>query len=131
MTQDFLIQWGIALLNGANLSYVVYLLVFKDRVRRKSTKKSLALLRANLTPSQRDEFDRSKSFTVQGSVGGTYILLHKRERNIIRMEEGLLGRVHGSTYCVVATKSVPIADQMLAIKIALENDEYEVMRVAI
>lgn len=89
--------------------------------------RSLELLNEWLTPEQRESLAVNKYFAVTGSIGGRYHINYGTVNNIecIR-RDGKPNQV----LCAVPVDHVPIGDQLLAQKIALETDEIAVHKVA-
>lgn len=89
--------------------------------------RSLELLNEWLTPEQRKSLAVHKYFAVTGSIGGRYHINYGTVNNIecIRRDGG-----KNQVLCAVPVDHVPIGDQLLAQKIALETDEIAVHKVA-
>lgn len=88
----------------------------------------VTLLREWLSPTQRAQFDASKSFDVIGSHSGTrYRILYGRITNIHEIDDAghpVMG------WCFVPSGGLVAGDVMLAQKIALETNERASLAVA-
>jgi hypothetical protein len=91
------------------------------------------LLREHLTPDQIREWEAHGYISVRGSRGGKY-RLHRVPNGTGRIEaRGLFWRWTNAWRCVSTRYggyAVPDADDVLALKLALENDERWVLRMA-
>ena len=87
-----------------------------------AAQKAEALIREWLSPAQLHDYDKRKRFKVTGSAGGHYLIAPGYMRDLDT----------GQRICFVPENwtVLPVADVMLARKIALENDEPGVLRVA-
>jgi hypothetical protein len=81
-----------------------------------------------LSPGQRAQYQRTGCFEVTGShTGKRYRIRYARQLNVDELDDG----GHSvAVWCFVPRKFVPIADMMLAQKIALENDETATIAIA-
>ena len=95
---------------------------------RPANARSMELMVRNLSPQQRDQYERFGHFDVIGCVSGrTYRINYGTQLNI---EE--LGR-HGQRVrllCFSPGGLLPVADVMLAQKLALELFELDALRIA-
>ena len=84
--------------------------------------KAEALIREWLSPAQLHEYEKTKRFEVTGSAGGRYLVAPDYIRDLAT----------GGHICFVPENwsVLPVADIMLARKIALENDEAGALKVA-
>lgn len=92
-----------------------------------AVKRSLELLRANLTEEQRNSLDRHGYFNVVSQSGKAYQICRGRQQNIYLLDR------HGRRkkgICFLPQGNLAIGDCMLAQKIALELYEDEALRVA-
>lgn len=90
---------------------------FKSEEAEAARNKALATLKSALTPKQLDEFNANQTFKVSiqsGERKGTYEISNVRNYCVKHLETG-------DRYCVV-TPEAPVYDQMLAIKLLLENE---------
>jgi hypothetical protein len=87
-----------------------------------AAQKAEALIREWLRPEQLRDYDKRKRFKVTGSAGGHYLIAPGSIRDLDT----------GRHICFVPENwtALPVADVMLARKIALENDEAGVLEVA-
>jgi hypothetical protein len=91
-------------------------------------RRALQLLKANLSPEQRKEYEEYASFDVIGGVTGRrYRICHGDQLNVRVLGKG--GRSL-TALCFTPRGHLPIGDVMLAQKIALELFELEVLQVA-
>ena len=90
--------------------------------------RGLRLLVRNLSPAQREQFARCNYFDVVGSESGTrYRIQYGHVLNVERLDE------NGRRLCVLCFTPhgrLPVADIMLAQKIALELFESDALKVA-
>jgi hypothetical protein len=88
----------------------------------------LRLLRAWLSPEQRDQFDSLRYFDVEGSATGKKYRIHfGASANVQEIgEDGVPKR----GWCFVPATSLVPGDVMLAQKVALETNEYAALAVA-
>lgn len=90
--------------------------------------RGLQLLKDNLTPEQRDSYEKNKYFDVKGGESGTtYRIRHGRQMNI-EVLNGKGQRDHG--ICFLPIGSLVAGDCMLAQKTALELYESEALKIA-
>ncbi|NOJ40934.1 hypothetical protein HCN58_15205 [Bradyrhizobium sp. WSM 1791] len=90
--------------------------------------RSLRLLRAWLSPVQREQFARKGYFEVVGSDSRKRYRIHAGASvNVCEIDER--GRLQEG-WCFMPIGALPIGDVMLAQKIALETSEGEVRAVA-
>jgi hypothetical protein len=89
--------------------------------RRKARLRAEALLWAWLSPAQRSQYRARRWFEVTTTSGRRYRILRG---GVVRV------RPRGSAYCIEATSSVPVADEMLANKLLLETDERRFLATA-
>jgi hypothetical protein len=104
------------------------LLYIRDWVLHRSApmapaaQKAEALICEWLSPAQLRDYEKRKRFKVTGSAGGHYLIAPGYIRDLET----------GQHICFVPENwhELPVADIMLARKIALENDEVGVLKVA-
>jgi hypothetical protein len=89
--------------------------------RRKARLRAEALLWAWLSPAQRKQYRARRWFEVTTTSGRRYRILRG---GVVRLDP------RGSAYCIEATSSVPVADEMLANKLLLETDERRFLATA-
>lgn len=82
-------------------------------IPREADEKARKLLVSQLDALQKEEFERDKRFKVAAKDGKTYTIEMHRSFNVIGPD--------GTKYCGQTTET-PVADQMLAQKLLLEND---------
>jgi hypothetical protein len=81
-----------------------------------------------LSPAQRAQYEIARCFEVKGSHSGKrYRIRSARQMNVDELDDR--GR-RIAVWCFLPEKYVPLADVMLAQKIALENDEPAAMAIA-
>jgi hypothetical protein len=87
-----------------------------------ATQKAEALICEWLSPTQLHDYEKRKMFKVTGSAGGHYLISPRYIRDLDK----------GGHICFVPENwdQLPVADVMLARKIALENDEADVLKIA-
>ena len=101
-------------------------LVFAQR--REAEQRAYALLTEWLSPEQIAQLERHGYFEVRGSHSGTCYRVH-RERNMnIDQLDGEGSRV--AVWCFGPMGNLPLGDNLLAQKIALETDEQAALAVA-
>jgi hypothetical protein len=104
---------------------------YRDRANRRlneAERRASELLIDWLSPAQRAQYQHTGCFDVTGSQSGKrYRIRYARQLNVDELDER--GH-HVAVWCVVPRKFVPIADMMLAQKIALENDETATIAIA-
>lgn len=90
--------------------------------------RGLQLLKDNLTPEQRESYEKNKCFDVRGGESGTtYRIRHGRQMNI-EVLNGKGKRDHG--LCFLPVGGLVSGDVMLAQKTALELYESEALKIA-
>jgi hypothetical protein len=90
--------------------------------------RSLDLLKANLTPSQRQQFERHSYFDVVGSnTGSRYRISKGRMMNVLVLDER---RSWMRCLCFEPRGRLPLGDVMLAQKLALELFEEEALEIS-
>jgi len=89
--------------------------------RRQARLRAEALLWAWLSPAQRAQYRARRWFEVITTSGRRYRILRD---GVVRLYP------RGSGYCIEATSSVPVADEMLANKLLLETDERRFLATA-
>jgi hypothetical protein len=95
---------------------------------RKAQDRGLELLKQNLTPAQRQQYERYGYFdTVGGKSGKRYRIRHGRSMNIEQLDKNGR-RVCG--WCFFPHGNLVAGDVMLAQKLALELYETEALRIA-
>lgn len=107
-----------------------------DRAARvlvdEADKRAAALLLANLTAEQAEDYRRTQSFVVVqplqfGRPARRYRITFRLAGNVYLLDdEGL----DVERYCIHAQEPIPVADNMLAQKLMLEADEEQFLRVA-
>ncbi len=99
-----------------------------DGGSKKAQDRGLELLRRNLTPVQRQQYDRHGYFDiVGGKTGKRYRIRHGRSMNIEQLDKNGR-RVCG--WCFFPQGSLVAGDVMLGQKVALELYEHEALRIA-
>lgn len=93
---------------------------------RRAYRRSLNLLVQCLTPSQRAEFNRSRSLTVRGKSGQRYRITYATTSNI----EVLTASGNVDHRLCAGPVGVPTPAVMLAQKLMLETQESEFLRIA-
>lgn len=95
----------------------------------RAERKASALLKDWLSPEQRKNYDRENAFEVIGSkTGKRYRICHGGAYNVSELD-AVTGQV-ADVLCFAPSLPTAVSDVMLAQKIALENDEEGVLRVA-
>ena len=90
--------------------------------------KGMQLLKENLTPEQREQYEEARSFGVIGSESGRrYRIRHGSAINIDELTD--TGQV-ACRWCIVPQGQLVVGDVLLAQKIALETFERETLAVA-
>jgi hypothetical protein len=102
---------------------------------QEAKERSLALLRSCLTPAQLEEFDRTKTFHVSLPNGRLFLVQNRYAYSVSELREqindGFVERVPIMDYCVITgNHDIPLYDQMLVQKLALEAAPDEFFRVA-
>jgi heme exporter protein D len=82
--------------------------------RRQARQRAEELLLAWLSPEQRAQYRASGRFEVTTAAGHRYRVC---PGGVVRLDR------RGWAYCIEATTSVPVADELLAFKLLLETDE--------
>jgi hypothetical protein len=82
--------------------------------RRQARQRAEELLLAWLSPEQRLQYRASGRFEVTTAAGHRYRVC---PGGMVRLDP------RGWAYCIEATTSVPVADELLAFKLLLETDE--------
>ena len=89
--------------------------------------KALALLKENLTPKQREQFDRHGHFDVIGGKSGkAYRIFEGWEMNVAELENG----EPAAGLCFVPEGNLPAGDVMLAQMVSLELEEAKALKIA-
>ena len=94
--------------------------------------RGVQLLKENLTPAQREQYEAHRHFDVKGSKSKkTYRIKHGRQMNIEELDASGK-RVRGLCFLPSSGVAGPLVagDCMLAQKIALETDETETLKIA-
>jgi len=90
--------------------------------------RSIRLLKANLSPAQRCQFEEHTYFDLKGgNTGKSYRIRHGRVANI---EEHNVNGICVRKWCFAPVGQLPIGDVMLAQKLALEVFEQDTLRLA-
>jgi hypothetical protein len=114
--------WLSRVLATARNFYPSPLPTYADELR------ALRLLKANLSPQQRRQFEADRSFLViGGSTGRHYRITYGAQLNVLLLDAA--GRWTNSL-CFVPRDRLPIGDIMLAQKLALELFEIDALNVA-
>jgi hypothetical protein len=101
---------------------------FLDERRSEAHERGMRLLRENLTPSQRQQYDRYGYFEVVGGKSGKrYRIRHGRSMNIDQLDRNGR-RVCG--WCFFPEGNLVTGDVLLAQKTALELYELEALKIA-
>jgi hypothetical protein len=102
--------------------------VVAARPRTDAECRASELLMDWLSPAQRAQYERARCFEVRGSHSGKrYRIRSARQMNVDELDD----RGHRiAVWCFLPENCVPVADVMLAQKIALENDEPAAMAIA-
>ena len=90
--------------------------------------RALELLKQNLSPSQREQFDGHRFFDVIGGTTGTRYRIHQAYQ--MNVEELSPGGKRARLLCFAPHGHLPICDVLLAQKIALECFELDALAVA-
>jgi hypothetical protein len=89
--------------------------------------RALALLKANLSPEQLQQFEHEGAFdVVGGDTGSRYRILEGRIMNVQRFDRG----GWQTCFCFEPQGRLPIGDVLLAQKLALELFETEALNTA-
>jgi hypothetical protein len=95
---------------------------------KEAQRRSIQLLKQNLSPSQREQYERRGHFEVTGGCSGyRYRIRHGHQMNVERLDKN--GR-RISLLCFMPEGHLAVGDIMLAQKIALELFETEAMQIA-
>ena len=90
--------------------------------------RGMTLLKDWLSPEQRSQFEKTRSFLVIGcDTGKRYCIRYGTATNVFEIDETgytVIG------WCFLPLGNLAVGDVMLAQKIALENDEVSTLRVA-
>lgn len=92
-----------------------------EKAREEALKKAEALLREYLSEEQIEELEKTGGFVVLGSSGKPYTIKRGYQGNVQN------GRFR---YCAHGPSNIPVPDQMLMQKLALETDEEAFLAVA-
>jgi hypothetical protein len=107
---------------------VFFLRSSSDGGSKKAQDRGVQLLKDNLAPAQRQQYDKQGYFdVVGGSTGKRYRIRHGRQMNIEQLDKNGR-RVCG--WCFFPQGSLVAGDVMLAQKMALELFEIEALRIA-
>ena len=91
--------------------------------------RAIQFLTRNLSPAQREQYERYRHFDViGGKTGKHYRIWYGSEMNVEQLDQ--TGRGRGQLLCFVPDGGLPVGDIMLAQKIALELFEDKVILVA-
>lgn len=105
-----------------------FLRVAGDIGSKRAQERGLRLLKENLAPTQRQQYDRYGYFdVVGGSTGKRYRIRHGRQMNIDQIDRN--GR-RLCGWCFFPQGNLVAGDIMLAQKLALELYEVETLRIA-
>jgi hypothetical protein len=95
---------------------------------KEAKERGLRLLKENLTPVQREQYDRHRYFDVVGGKSGRrYRIWHGHQMNIEQLDKS--GK-HICGWCFMPQGRLVAGDVMLAQKVALELFENEALRIA-
>jgi hypothetical protein len=113
-----LLFWGSLF----TLLYIRDWILYRVGPMAPAAQKAEALIREWLSSTQLHDYEKRKRFKVTGSAGGHYLIAPGYIRDLDT----------GGHICFVPENwtVLPVADVMLARKIALENDEAGVLKVA-
>ena len=90
--------------------------------------RGIQLLKHNLSPAQRKQYERGRYFEViGGDTGKRYRIRHGCQLNVEQLDQNGWRR---RLLCFMPRGGLPVGDVMLAQKIALELFESEAIRVA-
>ncbi len=107
---------------------LAFLRAVGDIGSKRAQERGLRLLKENLSPAQRQQYERHSFFdVVGGSTGKRYRIRHGRQMNIEQLDKNGR-RVCG--WCFFPQGSLVAGDIMLAQKLALELYEAEALRIA-
>ena len=93
-----------------------------------AAEKGMRLLKENLTPKQREQYEVARSFEVIGSESGRRYRI--RHGNSINIDELTDTEQVAYRWCVVPQGQLVVGDVLLAQKLALETFERETLAVA-
>lgn len=93
----------------------------------KAAKRAEKLLREVLSPEQRAEFDKDKSFHVIGADGERYRVRHGWSGHVDRIAKD--GQAE-ERFCIHPDRMVPNADNQLIAKLMLETDPARFRKIA-
>lgn len=93
-----------------------------------SESRAVQLLRQNLSPNQREQFDKDRFFDVIGGSTGTRYRIHQGYQ--MNVEQLTATGKRARVLCFMPRGQLPVADIMLAQKLALELFEDEAIAVA-
>lgn len=101
---------------------------FDEVGSKTANEKGIILLKENLTPAQRAEYEQHRYFHVKGGMSGkTYRIKHGRQMNVVELN--WRGKPKCG-WCFLPGGGLCAGDVMLAQKTALEVAENEALRVA-
>jgi hypothetical protein len=113
---------------SASVRFEPRLLSRRTAVAREAHACGLLLLQENLSPAQRDQFDRCGSFeVVGGETGKRYRIRYGHEMNVELLDRK--GRFTCSL-CFMPEGKLAVGDVMLAQKLALELFESQTLEIA-
>ena len=122
-----LLQWWVQQRDQLAGS-VFFLRSSSDLGSRRAQERGLQLLKENLAPAQRQQYEKHEFFdVVGGSTGKRYRIRNGRQMNIEQLDKNGR-RVCG--WCFFPQGSLVAGDVMLAQKMALELFEVEALRIA-
>ena len=96
---------------------------FKNKCQSAPERRAFLLLLSKLSRTKKASFLSRGTFLVRGKSKRIYLILPCNFSNIMRLADGVM-------FCVVATGNVPVADQLLAQKLHLENDDFNFLGYA-
>jgi hypothetical protein len=99
-----------------------WIILYRVAPTAPAVQKAETLIREWLSPTQLRDYEKRKRFKVTGSSGGHYLIAPGYIRDLD----------NGGHICFVPENwtALPVADVMLARKIALESDEAGVLKIA-
>lgn len=119
---------GLRLRGGVQMQGVDPLLARMRWFRSAADVRAVELLRAHLTPAQREQLDAFGCFDAVGSDS------HKRYRirigTIFNVDEYGADGQYSRSWCFAPVGNLPMGDVLLAQKLALEGFEAETLKVA-
>ena len=99
-----------------------------DELSKDAQTRAIQLLKQQLTPAQREQYDKRHHFYVTGGdTGRLYRIRHGVQMNVERLDR-MGRRIH--VLCFMPEGGLAIGDVMLAQKIALELFETETLQIA-